>query len=659
MRRTHWVGSLVIAASLAVCAVAHAQEDAVARMRAQRVPLLKEALAAAREAGLDILVDKINDQLAEASLQSGDLPAAKTALLDIVTRSEAKREQLAFDPDLRQQWFADNIGPYRKLLRVCAQTNDPILALSVAERMRARALVDQLAWQKVDMGLSLPQDVRDRLSALRTARRQAYDMLQWVLGGGKPEASPERAAAEDDRGSYLPIRGQHLPLRGSYLPIRGPLDSKESATAADVDKLKSLLDDLAKQETALEGAIREAVPAYQAASATTIPSGEELVALVNKIPDLAVLHYTLCDDGVVVVGLRSGQAPKVALIATTGDALWESVGKLRELIWEQKNEVIAAAHGLYDLLVTPVEDHLTGAKRLWVVADGALQLAPFSALYWKDGWYLGLRMAVATAPSLSLALSNRPPHAAASKSALIVAAPDTGAIPDPAATDDKDKRGRYLPIRGMYLPIRGSYMPIRGDGGVASALTMMATVPLPGAKEEGDAVASGIAGAAILGGKDATKPRVLQDGGDCRLLHIATHGYADPDRPEFSGLLLAGEGDRPYSVLTAQEVYLWPLKARLVTLSACQTGLGKDVAGEGLMGLTRAFIYAGAQDVVCSLWPVADKSTAKLMTALYQSLGSGATVEDALRTAQWTVMQDPALRHPFYWAAFTAVRGPG
>jgi CHAT domain-containing protein len=233
----------------------------------------------------------------------------------------------------------------------------------------------------------------------------------------------------------------------------------------------------------------------------------------------------------------------------------------------------------------------------------------------------------------------------------------------------------YLPAKGQPVPsaaaedlVRRALVPRDGPlyvaaigaiANVASALTMMATVPLPGEKEEGDAVAGGVPGAEVLGGKDATKPRVLQEGGDCRLLHIATRGYADPDRPEFSGLLLAGEGDRPYSVLTAQEVYLWPLKARLVTLSACQTGLGKDVAGEGLMGLTRAFIYAGAQDVVCSLWPVADKSTAKLMAALYQSLGAGATVEDALRTDQWTVMQDPALRHPFYWAAFTAVRGPG
>ena len=90
--------------------------------------------------------------------------------------------------------------------------------------------------------------------------------------------------------------------------------------------------------------------------------------------------------------------------------------------------------------------------------------------------------------------------------------------------------------------------------------------------------------------------------------------------PELSGLLLAGTGEKPYEVLTAQEVYGWPLRARLVALSACQTGLGKEVEGEGLLGLTRAFIYARAQDVLCSLWPVSDESTKELMVGFYGNL---------------------------------------
>jgi CHAT domain-containing protein len=237
---------------------------------------------------------------------------------------------------------------------------------------------------------------------------------------------------------------------------------------------------------------------------------------------------------------------------------------------------------------------------------------------------------------------------------VILAAPDTGALD----VGDAD-RAQPPPMRGMYMPVRGAYMPVRGEGGVSSALTAMAMAPLPGAKAEGEALAGRLAGSVLLSGKGATKARLLAEGGTCDILHIATHGYADPDLPEFSGLLLAAPDDRhPYDVLTALEVYSWSLQARLVTLSACQTALGRDVQGEGVLGLTRAFIYAGAQDVVCSLWPVSDESTAKLMAQFYGALQTGATVEEALRQAEASVRQNPDTRAPFYWASFIAVRGP-
>jgi CHAT domain-containing protein len=209
----------------------------------------------------------------------------------------------------------------------------------------------------------------------------------------------------------------------------------------------------------------------------------------------------------------------------------------------------------------------------------------------------------------------------------------------------------------MYLPIRGAYMPIRGEG-VSSALTAMAMVPLPGAKAEGEAIAAQFQPATLLTDKQATKAKLLAEGSKCDLLHIATHGYADPEYPEFSGLLLAGEGTNQYDTLTAQEVYMWSLRARLVTLSACQTAMGKTVEGEGVMGLTRAFIYAGAQDVLCTLWPVADESTKALMTAFYENLKKGQPIEEALRSAQATLAGKRETSHPFFWAGFVAVRGP-
>ncbi len=296
---------------------------------------------------------------------------------------------------------------------------------------------------------------------------------------------------------------------------------------------------------------------------------------------------------------------------------------------------------------------LADAERVWIVADGALQLLPFGALVDGSNTYLAGRIAVATLPSLSLMMTPRETVKAPEATALIVAAPATGA-PDIAG----DKRGMYISIRGMYMPIRGMYMPIRGESGVSSALTMMANIPLPGAKAEGEALVKLLPKATLLTDKEATRSRLLEKGERCEVLHIATHGYADPDFPEFSGLLLAGEGDKKYDVLTAQDVRFWSLRARLVTLSACQTALGKAVEGEGLLGLTRAFIYAGAQDVLCSLWPVSDESTKVLMVSFYRELDKGMTVEEALQHAQVELMRSEATRHPFFWAGFVPVRGP-
>ncbi|MBU0609245.1 MAG: CHAT domain-containing protein, partial [Armatimonadetes bacterium] len=468
----------------------------------------------------------------------------------------------------------------------------------------------------------------------------AYGLLQRAMGG-------EQLTGGDVRGAYMPIRG-------AYMPIRGPLLEDKPLTEADLAELRGLLDALAKEEAALASAIRENVPAYAEATTET-PSGDELVKALAAEKDLAVLQYTLCDEGLVAVACGPGGRPRVSLIAIKGEDLWQQIGKFRELVWERKPEANQEAMRLFALLVAPLEGVLYGAKRVWVVADGALQLVPFGALIGSDRNYLVSRFAVATTPSLTLALSSRGQRQPGS-GAVILAAPDTGAVTLAQAETD-DKRGAYMPIRGMYMPIRGAYMPIRGEG-VSSALTMMASVPLPGAKAEGEALAKLLPNATTLTDKGATKARLLSEGGKCDLLHIATHGYADPDVPEFSGLLLAGEGTNQYDTLTALEVYMWSLKARLVTLSACQTAMGKTVEGEGVMGLTRAFLYAGAQDVLCTLWPVADESTRALITAFYENLKTAPSIEEALREAQADLAAKSDTAHPFFWAGFVAVRGP-
>lgn len=138
-------------------------------------------------------------------------------------------------------------------------------------------------------------------------------------------------------------------------------------------------------------------------------------------------------------------------------------------------------------------------------------------------------------------------------------------------------------------------------------------------------------------------------------LHFATHAVASSDLPEHSGLVLgsAGAGD---GVLQAFEIFDLSLDADMVVLSGCETALGPELSGEGMMGLTRAFLYAGVNTVVISLWPVEDRSTRELMKRFYQRLTEMDPVE-ALRTAKLETAADPEFEHPFHWAPFILVGG--
>ena len=148
-----------------------------------------------------------------------------------------------------------------------------------------------------------------------------------------------------------------------------------------------------------------------------------------------------------------------------------------------------------------------------------------------------------------------------------------------------------------------------------------------------------------------------------RVIHFATHGLLNADRPQFTGLVLSLVGNKNNDgFLRTDEVFNMNVGAPLVMLSACETGLGKEKRGEGVIGLTRAFMYAGAPTVGASLWSVADKSTAELMTDFYRRLlGSSAAPSSvasptaAMREAQLAMITGKKYSAPFYWAPFVLI----
>jgi len=180
---------------------------------------------------------------------------------------------------------------------------------------------------------------------------------------------------------------------------------------------------------------------------------------------------------------------------------------------------------------------------------------------------------------------------------------------------------------------------------------------LPYATREACAVAT-LLGSQPLLEKEATLTRLQEAAGDCRAIHLATHGEFRPDNPLFSGLALAD------GWLTTLDIFDLRLKASLVTLSACQTGRNVIGGGDELLGLMRAFLYAGAASLVLSLWTVEDRSTARLMDSFYHKLVEGWTKAAALRHAQLQFVQREddgagACAHPYFWAPFFLVGDTG
>jgi CHAT domain-containing protein len=196
---------------------------------------------------------------------------------------------------------------------------------------------------------------------------------------------------------------------------------------------------------------------------------------------------------------------------------------------------------------------------------------------------------------------------------------------------------------------------LRREGGLLSpdALTR-----LPFSREEARAIGA-LAGPSTFIGLDFDASRATIDAGRLgrpEVLHIATHAMVDETQPELSGIVLSlvdERGGRVRGFLPLAEVYDLPVSADLVVLSACRTAVGPEMRGEGLVSLTRGFMYAGSLRVIASLWSVEDEATAVFMHTFYESLFTQRLpASAALRAAQRTLQRTPRWSSPYYWAAF-------
>ncbi len=333
----------------------------------------------------------------------------------------------------------------------------------------------------------------------------------------------------------------------------------------------------------------------------------------------------------------------------------------------------SVAHTLYNMTVAPVAS-LVGNKRILVVADGALNYVPFEALVTgmptdaANGDYSSLSYLIKTnevmyAPSASVVAALRAQRAAATSnkggSVLVVADPvfslEDLRVKSAANAAKKPTADTVSRTRGLLLSSALADVS-------KNAANNMHLVRLNGTRTEANEIATlaRTAGstAEVWLDFDASEQNVLaRNMQQYRVLHFATHGILNAERPQFTGLAFSLVGEQGNDgFLRVNEVFNFKLGQPLVMLSACETGLGKEKRGEGVIGLTRAFMYAGAPTVGVSLWSVSDRSTARLMGDFYKEIfANNATPGTALRTAQVAMINNPRYSAPFFWAPFVLV----
>jgi CHAT domain-containing protein/Tfp pilus assembly protein PilF len=327
---------------------------------------------------------------------------------------------------------------------------------------------------------------------------------------------------------------------------------------------------------------------------------------------------------------------------------------------ETENLLAQTARELSEMVLTPVAPELN-KRRVIVVADGVLNYIPFQVLPAPSTNQepLVANYEIVNAPSATILGELREEEERRQPAVMLLAAfgdpifapnyaerkdPDTG---EQIASAQTLKAGRLRhALRNIMLKGK-SFDPTVIDR------LFYAERELRNLRDIASAAESFVAT-----GYDATRERLQNmDLTKFRILHFATHGFLDPQSPEKSGLILSTvnrEGQAQDGYLGLQDIYNLRAPVDLVVLSACSTALGKEARGEGLISLTRGFMYAGASSVVASLWEVNDEATAELMKRFYANmLQLGMTPAEALRAAQNSIRQEPKWRSPYYWAAFT------
>ncbi len=588
---------------------------------------LARALSLARSRGDRSREAEISLVLARAERDGGDLTAARERIHSAVEILESIRTRV-LDPRLRTSFLATKQDFYEFYIDSLMASQGSPEAFQVSERARARSLLDILTESGADIRKGADPALIDRERRLR----DTVNVL--------------------DRNRFN--------LQAEEKPDRRKLTEAERQLEQALDEYNHVQADL-----------RASSPSY---AALTQPQPLSVAEIQTQILDgrAILLEYALGTKRsflwvVTPEAIRSFELPRRDRIEKAARRYYELLTARNERrpseslqAWKRRIEGADAEAGragrdLSHLLLAPAE-RLLGDRPLLIVADGALQYIPFAALpIPSSGAPLMTRHEVVSLPSASaLAVLRRQVRGRSrAPKALAIFADPVFQQTDPRLTHRQESLDR---MSLASAATRGwSPSDERQAGGERPAFRR-----LPSSRKEAETLASLVPRDQLFlavgfdaSRAKATAPELAQ----YRNVHFATHGVLDSRRPELSKLVLSlydEEGKPEDGFLRLNDIYSLHLDADLVVLSACQTALGKEIRGEGLVGLTRGFMDAGAARVLASLWSVEDRATADLMGSFYHAmLRQGLSPAAALRQAQIKMAASPGRRSPYFWAGFS------
>ncbi len=618
--------------------------------------------------------------IARAERTRGHLTEARLQLEEAIKIIESLRIKVA-SQELRSSYFASEHQRFDFYIDLLMQMHqqrpsEGIVAdaLQASERARARSLLESLTEAQAKIRQGIDPTLLDRELQLQQSLSAKAERQTRVLDSKPDDKKEAQALAKEIRD-----------LANEYDQVQAEIKSKSPRYAALTQPQPLTLREIQQQvlddnSLLLEYALGDEHSYLWAVTQTTIKSYElpkrvEIERATRRVYDL----------------LTSRQ-PKERETARQYQA---RVSEADAKYWRE-------AMALSELLLGPAAEQL-GTKRLLIVAEGALEYLPFGALPMpkSQGGEKENRKTAGKSPDHSVPLIieheivNLP-----SASTLAILRRETrdrpapakmvAVLADPVFTADDPRVQGKVPNEMKRNKVNSfasssSLVPISSDSLVSTSPHSQGTdSPAPASdlhrafrdagilrgggldisrlffsRQEAEAILAVTPQGGNMKALDfeasratATSPELSQ----YRIVHFATHGLLNSEHPELSGLVLSlvdEHGQSQDGFLRLHDIYNLNLPADLVVLSACSTGLGKEIRGEGLVGIVRGFMYAGATRVVASLWKVDDESTAELMKRFYQQmLQGGMSPAAALRAAQVDLQRQKRWASPFYWAAF-------